>query len=63
MSIGSHLRLLVQRELATREDELARAKIEFSRGLMTAEELKDYEDDVAFEKSVQQKLHGVFGAL
>ncbi len=42
----AHIRRLIERDLSERADNLRRAKIEHSRGLMSAEELKDYEDDV-----------------
>ena len=50
--IKHHVRYLVERELAARQEALLTAKSQFARGFMQADELADYEADVAFEKEV-----------
>lgn len=51
--VKRHIQYLVERELGVRQDTLVRAKQEYSRGFMQADELADYEADVAFEKEVR----------
>ena len=54
--IARHIRYLVERELATAETELLRAKSDVERGFADAETITDYENDVAFLKEVLESL-------
>jgi hypothetical protein len=54
--IKAHLLALVKRELSARQDALLRAKSDYARGYMQADELADYENDLAFERQVLRSL-------
>lgn len=58
-SIKKHLVMLVQKELQQRVYVRDREKRGLDVGDITAEEFQDYEDDVAFERSVLTAVMGL----
>jgi hypothetical protein len=46
MSEAGHIERLIREDISVRQDNLARARIDYSRGHLSEAELKDYVDDV-----------------